>query len=107
MDFQSLQNGFGTDPAKIYIFDGAIPEDNDPVEYITHQFTEDAGTNLITCVVTEIESAWVVYTKEEHQLGEQFRLLVEFPLPEPEPFVPPEVPVEEPAPETPPEQGPQ
>lgn len=105
MDFQSLQNIFGTDPAKIYIFDGAIPQDNDPVEYITHQFVEDAGTNLITCVVTEIQGTLIVYTKEEHQLSDKFRLYVELPLPVPEIVIPP---VEETPPEeTTPEQGPQ
>lgn len=97
MDFQSLQNGFGTDPAKLYIFDGIIPEDNDPVEYITHQFAEDAGTNLIACVVSHIASEWLVYTKDEHELSGSFRLVATFPLPEPEPIVPPE--------ETPPEEG--
>ena len=102
MDFQSLQNGFGTDPAKLYVFDGVIPEDNDPVEYITHQFADDAGTNLVTGIVTHIDGMWVLYTKETYELSDNFRELVEFPLPEPEPFVPPE---ETPPEETPPEQG--
>lgn len=102
MDFQSLQNGFGTDPAKLYVFDGAIPEDNNPIEYITHKFVEDAGTNLIACVVTEVQNTWLVYTKDLYELSDTFRLVAEFPLPVPE------IPSEETPPEeTPVEQGPQ
>lgn len=102
MDFQSLQNGFGTDPAKLYVFDGVISENDDPVEYITHQFAEDAGTNLIACVVSQIGTSWIVYTKDEFELSDKFRLVATFPLPEPEPVLPPE---ETPPEETPPEQG--
>lgn len=97
MDFKILQDGFGTDPAKLYSFEGEIPDDSNPVEYITHQFVEDAGTNLIACVVSQFNGSWMVYTKDNFELGENFRLLTEFPLPEPE--EPAEETPEEPAPE--------
>ena len=102
MDFYKLQEGFGKDPAKLYVFDGQIPGDKDPVEYITHQFAEAAGTNLISCVVSDIGDTWMVYTKDTHELTADFRLVAEFPLPEPEPV---EIPEPTPQEETPPKQG--
>lgn len=82
MDFQTLQDAFGKEPAKIYVFDGEIPDDANKVEYITATFVEDAGTNLVTCVVSEIQNVWFLYTKETFDLSDKFRLVAELPLPE-------------------------
>ena len=61
------------------------------------QFADAAGTNLISCVVSDIGDTYMVYTKDTYELSDDFRLIAEFPLPEPEPVVMPEP--------TPPEQG--
>ncbi len=94
-----LQELFGTDPARVYEFTASVPEDSNPVAHITEAFATAAGTNLINCIVTEVSGNWLVYTKETEVTSDKFTLVVELPLPEPEPEVP-EVPAE-PTEETP------
>jgi hypothetical protein len=94
-----LQELFGTDPARVYEFTASVPEDINPVAHITEAFATAAGSNLINCIVTEVSGNWLVYTKETEVTSDKFTLVVELPLPEPEPEVP-EVPAE-PTEETP------
>ena len=90
MNLENLQGCFGKDPAKLYVFTGSVPTDAQAVPYITEQFVSAAGTNLVSCVVSEIARTWLVYTKDTQDLGDRFRLLADFPLPEPEPEPEPE-----------------
>lgn len=83
MDIQKLQDVFGSHPAKLYVYDGPVTDGNE-VEIITHQFVEDASTNLVSCIVSFVQGMWVLHTEESHSLGDKFRLLAEFPLPIPE-----------------------
>ena len=94
-----LQELFGTDRARVYEFTASVPEDSNPIAHITEAFATAAGTNLINCIVTEVSGNWLVYTKETEVTSDKFTLVVELPLPEPEPEVP-EVPAE-PTEETP------
>ena len=95
MDPQKLQELFGTDPGRIYIFTESVPEGIDPVAHITEAFATAAGTNLINCTVTQIFGSWLVYTKETEVTSNTFGLVVELPLPEPEVPAEPDQPNEE------------
>ena len=88
-----LQQLFGKEVAKVYVFDGSIPEDSDFASFVTEEFAKAAGTNLINCVVTTIQGTNLVYTHTDYEIEEgQFRFYIDLPLPEPE--VVPEVIVE-------------
>ena len=87
MDLQKLQELFGTEPARVYEFNDSVPEGSDPVAHITEAFATAAGTNLINCIVTQAFGNWLVYTRETEVTSDTFRLVVELPLPEPEPEV--------------------
>ena len=88
MDQNDLQNMFGKEPSKIYIFTGLIEDGKEPAEAITLDFARAAGTNLIDAVVTKINKTWVVYTRNTTVDDSNFSLYVELPLPEPEEVVP-------------------
>lgn len=87
MNYNDLQNMFGKEPSKIYVFTGSIEDGKEPVEAITLDFARAAGTNLIDAVVTEINKTWVVYTRNTTVDDSNFSLYVELPLPEPEEIV--------------------
>lgn len=87
MNLNNLQLSFGKDPAKLYVFAGSIPDSTNKVAYITEKFAEAAGTNLVSCVVSELDQTWMIYTKDDYMLGDEFRLIAEFPLPEPETII--------------------
>lgn len=89
MDPTKLQELFGTETARIYMFNGSVPEDSNPVAHITQEFATAAGTNLINCIVTQIFGNWLVYTRETQVTSDTFALVVELPLPE-EPVQSPE-----------------
>lgn len=81
---QLLEQMFGKQQAKIYIFGGSVPEGKDPYEHVTVEFSKAVKSNLINCNVTNLQSMWVIYTQDEHQIDdEKFRLHCELPLPEP------------------------
>ena len=103
MNLNELQNMFGTEIARIYVFSSTVPENQEPVEYITLDFARAAGTNLIDAVVTEINNTWLVYTRNTTVDDSNFKLMVELPLPEPEVQQPPEVAESEPSGEPQPE----
>jgi hypothetical protein len=96
-----LQEIFGTEPGRIYSFTGSVPEGSDPVEHITEEFATAAGSSLIDCVVTQLSGSRLVYTRNTEVTSDTFRLIVELPLPEPEPEV-----VETPTESTPTEETP-
>ena len=86
-----LQQLFGKETAKVYIFYGAIPEDSDFATFVTEEFAKAAGTNLINCIVSSVQGITVVYAQTDIQLEEgQFRFYIDLPLPEPE-VVPEEI----------------
>jgi hypothetical protein len=91
MNSEDLENLFGKDPAKIYVFSGEVDSGTDPVEFITLDFARAAGTNLIDAVVSNINGTWIVYTRNTTVEDQNFTLFLELPLPEPI--------IEEPAPE--------
>jgi hypothetical protein len=79
---EKLQELFGTEVGRVYSYTGGIPDNTDPTEHITHSFAEAAGTNLVDCVVTNLGSGWLVYTRNISVTSGEFMLLVELPLPE-------------------------
>jgi hypothetical protein len=81
---EKLQELFGTEVGRVYAYTGGVPNDTDPQVHITESFATAAGTNLIDCVVTNFGSGWVVYTRNTTVTNDEFMLLVELPLPEPE-----------------------
>jgi hypothetical protein len=85
MNLNELQTNFGKNPAKLYAFSNSISENVNPISYITEQFVDAAGTNLVSCVVLTIDKNWMIYTKNVQELDNRFRLVTEFPLPDPEP----------------------
>lgn len=82
MDLKSLEQHFGKDPAYIYLYKGNIPESKINA-YITEQFAQAVGTNLVSCIVTHVQGIYVVYTKHKYVLesNELFDLIVTLPLP--------------------------
>ena len=86
MTHDLLQELFGTEPAKIYIYAGELVDGDSQVENITHKFADAAGTNLISCVVTQLKGTYFVYAKEDYNIEDSnFTFLVDLPLPLPEP----------------------
>jgi len=81
---EKLQELFGTEVGRVYAYTGGVPNDTDPQVHITESFATAAGTNLIDCVVTNLGSGWLVYTRNTTVTNDEFMLLVELPLPEPE-----------------------
>lgn len=91
---QELQLLFGKETAKIYFFDGTVPEGEDVSSYVTHEFAKEAGTNLINCIVTTVQESILVYTHTDYVIPEgEFRFYVDLPIPEPE-IVPETLPTE-------------
>lgn len=84
MTSEQLQELFGTENGRVYSFTGGIPENENPQVHITESFATAAGTNLVDCVVTNFGSGWLVYTRNITVTSDEFMLLVELPLPEPE-----------------------
>ena len=92
MNYRKIQEIFGNDPAKLYLFVGTVPSESSPSAHITEMFTAASGSNLSTSVVSNVQKNWTLYTKEDVDISNDsnFRFLVEFTLPEPEPH--PEIP---------------
>jgi hypothetical protein len=82
MDLKSLEQHFGKDSAYIYLYKGDIPESKINA-YITEQFAQAVGTNLVSCIVTRVQGLYIVYTKNEYALenNELFDLIAILPLP--------------------------
>lgn len=79
---QLIEEIFGKESAKVYLYTGTLPENENPCVHITIKFVEAINNNLINCIVSPISNRWFVYTKEHHELGgEEFQLITELPLP--------------------------
>jgi len=91
MTHDLLQQLFGTEPAKIYIYAGELVAGDSQVENITLKFADAAGTNLVSCVVTQLKGTYFVYTKDDYNIEDSnFIFVVDLPLPlppEPDPVV--------------------
>jgi hypothetical protein len=81
---EKLQELFGTEIGRVYSYTGSIPDNKDASEHITHAFADAAGTNLVDCMVTNFGSGWLLYTRHTTVTSDEFSLVVELPLPEPE-----------------------
>jgi hypothetical protein len=80
MNLLSLQQQFGTEPAYIYVYSGDIPTTNVNA-YITEKFAQAAGTNLISCIVTYMQSVYLVYTQNDYGISSSdFSLLCTLPI---------------------------
>lgn len=80
-----LQSLFGKETAKIYFFDGSVPEGEDIPSFVTQEFAKEAGTNLINCLVTTVQESILVYTHTDYNIPEgEFRFYTDLPVPEPE-----------------------
>lgn len=82
MNSEDLENLFGKEPAKIYIFTGKVELNAEPIEFITLDFARAAGTNLIDAVVSNLSGTWIVYTRNTTVEDQNFNLHLELPLPE-------------------------
>jgi hypothetical protein len=91
MTHDLLQQLFGTEPSKIYIYAGELVAGDSQVENITLKFADAAGTNLVSCVVTQLKGTYFVYTKDDYNIEDSnFIFVVDLPLPlppEPDPVV--------------------
>jgi hypothetical protein len=82
MDSQILQQLFGTANAKLYIYTSAIPTDTNVNEFLTVKFANTVGTNLVTCVVSEVQGTHYIYTTHNYTLNNSdFVEVLELPLP--------------------------
>jgi hypothetical protein len=91
MTHDLLQQLFGTEPAKVYVYAGELVDGDSQVENITLKFADAAGTNLVSCVVTQLKGTYFVYTKDDYNIEDSnFIFVVDLPLPlppEPDPVV--------------------
>ena len=82
---------FGRARAKVYKFSNSVPTEHNASVYITEKFVEAAGTNLVDCVVTELQESYFVYTTQEHEINsDSFILVAELPVIVPVPEIPAE-----------------
>ena len=105
MNKEFFQSIFNQKMGYVYCYKGSVPEGESRDHYITEQFAQAAGSNLVSTVVVELPNfgITVIYNHaEENNINSaDFELMTDLvPDPIPEPPV-----VEEPAPEqTPPEE---
>lgn len=86
MEKSLLQEIFGNSPAKIYTFAGEVVAESHIIQHITEKFAQAAGTNLVSCVISNIQGTYFVYTKDDYNINSlDFNFVVDLPLPEPEP----------------------
>lgn len=80
MSPELLEKLFGSNPAKVYIYDGTV-SDQDISASVTEMFAQAAGTNLISCVVTVIKGMIIVYTQDQVEITDgSFRLIATLPV---------------------------
>ena len=114
MNKEFFQSVFSQKMGYVYAYKGTVPEGQSPSHYITEQFAQAAGSNLVNTVVTELPNfgVTVIYNHAETDdiANSNFELITDLvpdPIPEPpEPLVVPEVP-ETPEETTPAEEPPQ
>jgi hypothetical protein len=107
MNKQFFQSIFNQKMGFVYAYKGTVPEGESPAHYITAQFAQAAGSNLVNTVVSELPTFGVTviyYHSEENNINSaNFELITDLvPDPIPEPPVLPEPPApEETSPEEP------
>jgi len=107
MNKQFFQSIFNQKMGYVYAYKGTVPEGESPAHYITAQFAQAAGSNLVNTVVSELSTfgITVIYNHaEENNINSaNFELMTDLvPDPVPEPPVLPEAPEpEETSPEEP------
>lgn len=80
MSPELLEKLFGSNPAKVYIYDGTVSS-QDISASVTEMFAQAAGTNLISCVVTVIKDMIIVYTQDQVEIADgSFRLIATLPV---------------------------
>ena len=113
MNKEFFQKVFGQQMGYVYCYKGTVPEGESVAHYITGQFAEAAGSNLVNTVVTELPTfgITVIYNHADTNniSNPNFELMTDLvpdPIPEPpEPLVIPEVPAPEDTPSEEPSQG--
>lgn len=76
-----MEELFGKEIAKVYEFNGSVPESDIPQVFITVKFAEAIGNNLLESTVTNANSRWFIYTKTPHVISsDMFVLVAELPL---------------------------
>ena len=110
MNKEFFQSIFSQKMGYVYAYKGTVPEGESPAHYITEQFAQAAGSNLVNTVVTELPNfgVTVIYNHADVDTisSPNFELITDLvPDPIPEPPVLPETP--EPEETTPAEEPPQ
>jgi hypothetical protein len=101
MNKEFFQSIFGQRMGYVYKYLGSVPEEESVAHYITGEFADTAGSNLITTVVTELPNyGTVVYHNSDIALNtnNKFELITDLvpdPIPEPVEIVLPEEPTQE------------
>ena len=67
MNKEFFQRIFSQQMGYVYAFTGTVPEGEDRAAYITEQFAQAAGTNLVNTIVVELPTfgATVIYNHAE------------------------------------------
>ena len=100
MNKEFLQSIFGQKMGYVYHYKGTVPEGESIAHYITEQFAQAAGSNLVNTVVTELVNFGITvvynYATEDTISDSNFELITDLvPDPIPEPPVLPEPPAQE------------
>ena len=97
MNKEFLQSFFSQKMGYVYRYIGTVPEGESRDHYITEQFAQAAGSNLVSTVVTELTNLGIVVIYNHAETNDiaspNFELITDLvPDPIPEPAVPPEIP---------------
>lgn len=97
MNKEFFQSIFGQRMGYVYKYLGTVPEEESLAHYITNEFADIAGSNLVTTMVTELPnySITVVYYNSDTPLNAntKFELITDLvpdPIPEPVEVILPE-----------------
>jgi hypothetical protein len=99
MNKEFFQSIFNQKMGYVYCYKGTVPEGESRDHYITAQFAEAAGSNLVSTIVSELPTFGITviynHAEENNINSDNFELMTDLvpdPVPEPQVF-------EEPAPE--------
>ena len=100
MNKQLFQSIFNQKMGYVYRYTGTVPDGESPSHYITEQFAQAAGSNLVNTIVTELVNFGITvvynYSTEDTISDSNFELITDLvPDPIPEPPVLPEPPAQE------------
>jgi citrate lyase synthetase len=110
MNKEFFQSIFSQKMGYVYRYTGTVPAGESTAHYITEQFAQAAGSNLVNTVVTELINFGIIviynYATEDTISNSNFELITDLvPDPIPEPPVLLEPPQEETPPTEEPSQG--